>query len=117
MSVGPGVADPPSSPLQDLKQELAGRGNQEARVSDLLRLIGAVEQTFEEIGRHRDTLAETVAFVNALQERLMIVDDLPAEAPFGALIRRRNGTVGQKATLYTGNGTGEPLARIVPQPL
>jgi hypothetical protein len=102
------------SPLDDLKRELAGRGNAPARTGDLIRVISAVEQTLEEIGRHRDTLAETVEFVNQLQERLQIVDVLPTSAPFGAIIRLNTGPAAGRIPLYIGNGDSQPLSKIVP---
>lgn len=106
-----------SAYLTELERDLSGRGNEPLVAADLLKALRPISQALEEIGRHRAKIAETVQFVSALEARLLIVDDLPTEAPFGALIRRRNGTTAQKATLYTGNGSGEPLARIVPQPL
>lgn len=113
-----------SSYLTELATELERRGNAPVDTGDLIRALYAIAQAFEAIEKHRDTLTDTVqtvndnkAFIEALEARLMIVDTLPEDAPFGALIRRRNGTVGQRATLYTGNGPGEPLARLVPQAL
>lgn len=113
-----------SSYLDEIERELSSRGNQAVTVADLLLVLRATGQALDQIEQHRQALTNTVqtvnenkGFIEALEARLLIVDDLPEDAPFGALIRRRNGTVGQKATLYTGNGIGEPLARIVPQPL
>lgn len=101
-----------SSYLDELERELETRLNEPVSGADMLQALRALAQAFEEILQHRGTLAETVKFVNALQERLLIVDDLPTEAPLGALIRRRNGTLGERATLYLGNGVGQPLTKL-----
>lgn len=50
--------------------------------------------------------------LDLIEARLLIVDTLPADAPFGALIRLRGDTTG---ALYTGNGTGQPLGKLVPE--
>lgn len=105
------------SDLAELERDLLGHDSQVVTRADLLRVVRAQAQAFEEIVKHRDTLTETVQFVNQLQDRLLIVDDLPAEAPLGALIRRRNGTLGERATLYLGNGPNQPLSKLVPSPL
>lgn len=106
-----------SSYLTELASELEQRGSRPVTTGDLIRALYAIDQAFEEIEKNRGAIADTVAFVNQLQERLVIVDELPLEAPLGALIRRRTGTVAQRAALYTGNGQGQPLARLVPVPL
>ena len=113
------VPEPPvvSSYLTELERELAARGSAPVTGNDLLRVLRPIAQALEEIGRHRETIKDTVQFVNVLQSRLMIVEELPPDAPFGSLIRRTTGTLGERATLYLGNGTGQPLSRLVPQPL
>ena len=103
-----------SSYLDELERDLAARPNEPTKVADLLRVVRAQAQAFEEIVKHRDTLAETVGFVNALQQRLLLVDELPADAPFGALIRLRTGTGAQRAALYLGNGPSQPISKLVP---
>lgn len=101
-----------SSYVAELEQELSAQPTDPVTAADLLRAVRALAQAFEEIVKHRDTLAETVGFVNALQDRLLLVDALPLEAPFGALIRLKVGTVAQRATLYMGNGTGQPITKL-----
>lgn len=117
-----------SSYLDELEQELARRPGEPITAADLLKAVRAQAQAFEEIIQHRgtlaqaladivehrDTLVETVGFVNALQDRLRIVDELPVEAPLGSLIRLRVGTVAQRAAVYTGNGPGQPLGKLMP---
>lgn len=98
------------SDLQDLYRDFVRRGNEPLRASDMARVLQSLGQLGESVRDDRQ-------FIEALEDRLLIVDDLPTEAPFGALIRRRTGTVGERATVYTGNGPGQPLARLVPQPL
>lgn len=98
------------SDVSELAREFGSRGSTPATWADLARVLAA-------LGQVGDASRSTRQFVNALEDRLMIVDDLPLEAPLGALIRRRNGTVAERATVYTGNGPGKPLARLVPTPL
>lgn len=81
------------------------------RAADLLQALRPVAQALEAIGRHRETLRETVQFVNELQSRLMIVDARPENAPLGALIRVRGDLTG---TLYLGNGVARPLSKLLP---
>lgn len=122
-----------SSYLTELEQELSARPNEPITAADLLRAVRAQAQAFEEIVKHRDSLAETVLglaqafaelethrqtlvetvqFVNALEDRLLLLDNLPEDAPLGALIRIREGTLGQRATLYLGNGNGQPITKL-----
>ena len=91
------------SDLQELQRDLVERGDQPVRAGDLLRFMRAFAQ-------HADVVRETVQTVKQYEERLLIVDELPDSAPFGALIRRR-GT----AALFLGNGLDQPLSRLVPQ--
>lgn len=103
-----------SSYLDELRAELVARHDEPITGADLLQALRAVAQAFEEIEKHRGTLADTVGFVNALQDRLLLVDALPAEAPFGALLRLTVGGLAVRAPLYLGNGTGQPLSKLVP---
>jgi hypothetical protein len=96
--------------LDLLTREFVARGNQSVTVADLVRVLQATGQVVDQIAQHR-------VFIDALQERLLLVDALPLEAPFGALIRLRIGTVPQRATLYLGNGVGQPLSKLVPAAL
>lgn len=100
--------------LAELESTLAADPNAVIRADDLLRALRPVAQALEEVARHRDTLVETVAFVNQLQERLMIVDALPANAPLGSLLRLREGTVAQRLPLYLGNGPDQPITKLTP---
>lgn len=88
------------SDLEELVAE-AGRG----QPVDPQRLVGVV-------ARVRDILTRLDARLVPFEQRLLVVDDLPANAPFGALIRVRG-----QATLYLGNGPAQPLSRVVPQAL
>jgi hypothetical protein len=47
----------------------------------------------------------------------LIVDELPAAAPFGALIRLRTGTIADRLPVYIGNGPTQPLTKLTPSPL
>lgn len=96
--------------LSDVMADLQRRGEEPLRASDLWRALQPVAQAAAALGEQRK-------FVAALQDRLMLVDTLPEDAPLGALIRRRTGTLAERATLYLGNGEGQPLSRLVPQPL
>jgi hypothetical protein len=49
--------------------------------------------------------------IDRIEERLLIVDELPESAPFGALIRVRGDLTG---ALYLGNGLTRPLSKLVP---
>lgn len=100
--------------LDELQAELTARGDKPVTGKDLLRALRPVAQALEESARNRGKITETVGFVNDLQARLFIVDALPADAPYGALIRLRAGTVAQRATLFLGNGPGQPLSKLVP---
>lgn len=80
----------------------------------LLRMLGELR---EWIGRAANRMQGLDDRLAPIEDRLLLVDQLPAEAPFGALIRLRTGTINERATLYLGNGTGQPLTRVVPQPL
>lgn len=91
--------------LGEIEDELSRMGTQPIRATDLAKVVRAIGSLAASIRNDRE-------FIDALEARLMIVDDLPLEAPFGALIRRR-GT----ASLYLGNGEGQPLSRLVPQAL
>lgn len=67
-------------------------------------------QVAELLGRHEKRL-------DLLYDRLLLVDELPASAPFGALIRLQQGTVAERSALYLGNGPGQPLSKLTPLPL
>lgn len=98
------------SELENLMSGFSRRGSQPLTGDDMVRVLQTLAQLAESARADRQ-------FIEALQARLQIVDELPADAPFGALIRRRTGTVGERATVYTGNGPGQPLARLVPTAL
>lgn len=83
------------------------RRKRHLRPDDLLPVL---EQVAERFARYEKLF-------DALQARLLLVDELPAEAPFGALIRLRQGTVAQRTPLYMGNGPGQPLSKLTPTPL
>ena len=96
-----------SSDLTELYREFVRRGKRPVLSSDMAYVLRT-------LGRFEDQVRDNRQFIEALQDRLLIVDDLPADAPFGALIRLRVGTVGQRASLYLGNGPGQPLSKLVP---
>jgi hypothetical protein len=52
--------------------------------------------------------------LDALYDRLLLVDELPASAPFGALIRLTAGSVAARSLIYVGNGPGQPLTKLAP---
>ena len=76
-------------------------------LAQTLRVLAQIAALFERHERRLDTL----------YERLLIVDELPDSAPFGALLRVRTGTVAQRATLYLGNGPNQPLTKLTPTQL
>lgn len=86
--------------VAELVRELQREGDRPASLSDIARALGEVA----------DRTEDTRRFLDALQDRLLIVDELPETAPFGALIRRRG-----QAALFLGNGPSQPLSRLVPQ--
>lgn len=81
--------------MSDLDGLLAffGRGKHE----ELLPLVRCLLQLDDRLTR--------------LERGLLIVDDLPASAPFGALLRLRGDLTG---SLYLGNGATRPLSKLVP---
>lgn len=78
------------------------------RPEDWSRLVLAVERVAERLARHENRL-------DNLSDRLLLVDELPANAPYGALLRLRAGTLADRAALYLGNGAGQPLTKLTPQ--
>lgn len=107
--------------LTELNDALTGRDDEPVTGADLRRALIPIAQALDQLQRtnaaleeHRETLLDTVEFVNQLQERLMIVDALPANAPLGSLIRLRNGTVAQRLPLYLGNGPDQPITKLTP---
>lgn len=83
--------------LDDLRSLLRRRGRRDDPAA-ALRFIALVLQQLDDR-------------LDPLEKRLLIVDALPASAPFGALIRVRGDATG---ALYTGNGAGRPLGKITP---
>lgn len=49
--------------------------------------------------------------LSRLEHGLLILDVLPAHAPFGALMRVRGDASG---ALYMGNGQNQPITKLVP---
>jgi hypothetical protein len=70
-------------------------------------VLAVLEQMVERLERYE-------RLFDALEARLLLVDALPADAPFGALIRLRKGTVAERLPLYLGNGAGQPLTKLLP---
>lgn len=105
------------SELAELEAELTALGGRDVPAAMLLRAVRLVAQALEQIARHREELRDTVVKVNQFEERLLLVDALPPEAPFGALIRLRTGPAAGRAPLYLGNGPGQPLSKLVPVPV
>lgn len=62
----------------------------------------------------RSALAALDDRLAPIEARLVVVDVLPAEAAYGALIRLRQGTVAERLPLYLGNGPGQPLTKLTP---
>lgn len=50
--------------------------------------------------------------LDPIVQRLTVVSTLPANAPFGSIIRKTG-----DAQLYLGNGPSQPLSKLVPVPL
>lgn len=73
-------------------------------VVDVLRVVA---QAADVLRRHEQRL-------DAFSERLLLVDELPAAAPFGALLRLQQGTVAERLPLYLGNGPNQPLTKLTP---
>lgn len=112
--------------VAELVADLERRGNKPVSAADLLQTVRTLGQLFESLQQHRQTLVDTVqevndnrGFITALEQRLQIAEDLPTEAPFGALIRIRGDQTGTLylGNGYRGNGTPWPLTKLVPTPL
>lgn len=103
--------------LAALREELQRDPDEPVTNATLLRAFRTVFQLADLVERHRATLVDTVQTVNQLETRLLLVDELPASAPYGALIRLRTGTLAERASLYLGNGQNQPLSRLTPTPL
>lgn len=78
-----------------------------AEPRQLLRLL---EQLWDRVGRHEKRL-------DNLHDRLLLVDELPASAPFGALLRLTTGPAAGRTPIYVGNGPNQPLSKLTPTPL
>lgn len=92
------------------------------RVLALLRhLLQQVERGRTLLERGSDEVRERLSALDdrlgPIESRLLIVDALPASAPFGALIRLRTGTLAERSALYLGNGPTQPLSKLTPTPL
>lgn len=77
---------------------------------DPRRIVGVLAQVEEALRRHEKRL-------DTLYERLLLVDALPTEAPFGALMRLTTGGVAARTPVYVGNGPGQPLTKLTPTPI
>lgn len=75
-------------------------------------VTGAIdaELIFDLLNAIRDFRARLVALEQQVN-RAAIVDQLPANAPFGTLIRLRGDATG---ALYQGNGQNQPLSKLLP---
>jgi hypothetical protein len=104
------------SDLDAALEEIA-RGTGPLTRAEIVQALRAVAQFADALERHRATLTETVKTVNALEQRLLLVDALPDSALFGALIRLTSGTFAARTPIYVGNGLGQPLTKIVPTSL
>jgi hypothetical protein len=100
--------------VAELERVLADDGDRPMRLSDLAVAVRAVAEIASLIEQHHAKLVETVQFVNALQDRLLLVEELPASAPMGALIRLTKGTVAARQPVYVGNGPNQPLTKLLP---
>lgn len=74
------------------------------------RIVRVLAQLADAARRHE-------ARLDNLYERLILVDQLPADAPFGALLRLTTGGVAARTPIYVGNGPGQPLTKLTPTPL
>lgn len=97
--------------LEELEQ-LLERPTSPERLAQLL--YRAVADLAEWRRRVIDALDALDGRLEIIEQRLLIVNALPAEAPFGALIRLRGDATG---SVYTGNGPGRPLGRLTPTSL
>lgn len=84
----------------------------------LANLIENAREALAKIDARLDAQAVQVAALDArfgvYESRFLLVDELPLEAPLGALLRLRVGTVAQRLPLYLGNGAGQPLTKLTP---
>jgi hypothetical protein len=105
------------SELQELRADLE-RPGATAGPQHLLRLLLLVERIHDVAHRFaalvdagRDAVADLTGRLAPLEERLLLLDELPANAPLGALIRVRGDLTG---SLYLGNGPTRPLTKLTP---
>ncbi len=82
------------------------QGRRQPTFEDLRQVVRAVAQVREKLNRMVDVDDDRLGLI---ESRLLIVDDLPTNAPFGAIIRRRG-----EATVYLGNGPNQPLSKLTP---
>lgn len=78
---------------------------------DELRRHADPERIVRVLAQVAEVLAQYDRRLDAIQGRLLIVDELPANAPLGALIRLRGDLTG---ALYLGNGPTRPLTKLLP---
>lgn len=95
-------ADLTVNELQDLAREVAL--SRTVTPAHLSRLAALVARAYDVVSRLSDRL-------DVYDNRLLLVDVLPDNAPLGALIRVRGDQTG---TLYLGNGQNRPLSKLVP---
>lgn len=64
-----------------------------------------------------DAIRDLRGRLEPIEARLLLLDELPDSAPFGALIRLTAGTVAERTPLYLGNGPNHPLTKLTPTAL
>lgn len=80
-----------------------------------------IQDVRDRMGVGTDRVTQLEEYVVAVDDRLskleirfQLVDALPVDAPLGTMMRLRVGTQAERIPLYLGNGTGQPLTKLVP---
>lgn len=93
--------------LEEIRAELERPGAR-VTVQHLLKVVMLLER-WQDVGARTNRSVD--ARLAPLEGRLLVVDELPVNAPMGALIRVKTDLAG---TLYLGNGPTRPLSKLLP---
>lgn len=97
------------------------KGTKVVSATEGIRLVRLLRQLIDTLAdakdRTREALQDVDDRLDPIEKRLLLVDELPASAPMGALIRLTTGPAAGRVPLYLGNGPGQPLSKLVPEPV